>query len=110
MYIGRDFSPQQQGESEVFGIDFVMDLNAGEVLQSSRWFLTVVDGADPNPGKHLQGPSKVVKPLGSEIVTATIQRIGGVLPDVTYVVEAVVITSLGNTRSLWTHLRGVNTD
>ena len=110
MYVGRDFSPQEWGESEVFGLDFINDLEAGEYLNSSVWTITIKRGYDPLPSIHLEGPSLPIIPLGSNFKTATIQRIGGLFPDVTYTVHAYVITSLGNTRSLWSHIRGVNTE
>jgi hypothetical protein len=107
MYIGRDFSPQENIESEVFGMDFVNDLNGDEQLLTSRWVIRVVQGDDPNPNLHLEGTSVVVVPLGSNLKTATIQRIGGLWPNVTYKVEAIALTDRGNTRNLWTHIRGV---
>lgn len=110
MYIGRDFSPMEFNESEVFGLDFVNDLDADEQLLSSRWTMRVSQGLDNNPGVHLEGTSTEVVPLGSNLKTATIQRIGGLWPNVTYIVEAQVITDRGNTRRLWTHIRGVRED
>lgn len=110
MYLGRDFSPQEAGESEVFGIDFANDLDGEEQLLSSVWRITVSRGVDPAPQVHLEGTSMVTVPAGSNLKTATVQRIGGLWPDVTYIVRAVVITNYGNTRSLWTHVRGVNPD
>lgn len=109
MYLGRDFSPQENGESEVFGMDFVNDLDADEQLLSSAWFLFVSQGVDPQPKVHLEGTSAAVVPLGSNMKTATIQRIGGLWPNVTYKVVAVVLTDQGNTRNLWTYIRGVQT-
>jgi hypothetical protein len=92
----------------VFGLDFANDVDHNEQLTTSAWTIAVVQGADPNPAVHLEGPPKVVVPFGSTAKTATIQRIGGLWPDVTYKVEAIVITDRGNTKSLWTHIRGVN--
>jgi|SRR5262245_33179666 len=91
-------------------MDFINDLDNQEQLLSSRWRIWVVQGTDPNPAKHLEGTSVVVVPLGSNLKTATIQRIGGLWPDVTYAVQAIVQTDRGNTRNLWTHIRGVNID
>lgn len=68
----------------------------------------VVQGSDPNPKVHLEGPSAVVVPFGSTMRTATIQRIGGTWPDVTYKLQATVVTDLGNTRRLWSYIQGVN--
>ncbi len=108
MYLGREFSPQQFIESEVFGMDFANDVDDQEQLISSVWTIVVAQGEDPNPTVHLEGLPIVVIPLGSNLKTASIQRIGGLWPDVTYKVEATVITDRGNTRSLWTNIRGVN--
>src|SRR4249919_2139673 len=108
--MGRDFSPQEQNESEAFGMDFINDLESGEELTSSIWTMVVTDGFDPTPEKRLEGPSAVCRAFNSDLKTATIQRIGGLLPDVTYVVRSEVITTLGNIRSLWSHVRGVNVD
>ena len=110
MFIGRDFSPQERGESEVFGFDFINDLDTDEQLISSVWTIAVRQGNDPDPSKHLEGTSVEVVPAGSNFRTATIQRIGGLWPDVTYVVRAEVLTDRGNTRSLWSHVRGVDLD
>jgi hypothetical protein len=92
----------------VFALDFVNDLDADEQLLSSRWTIVVSQGFDPNPVVHLEGTSVVVVPFGSLLKTASIQRIGGLWPDVTYIVRAQVITDRGNTRSLWSHVRGVD--
>jgi len=108
LYCGRDFSPQERGESEVIGLDFVNDLQTDETLISSAWTIAVVSGKDTDPTDHLSGPSKVVAPLFGTLKTATIQRIGGILPGVTYRVGAVAITTLGNTLKLWSHIRGVD--
>ena len=91
-------------------MDFVNDLEVNEELTSSIWTCTVAAGADDTPHKRLEGPSITLIPMGGEKKTATVQRIGGLLPDVTYVLKAEVITTFGNTRSLWSHVRGVNTD
>jgi|SRR5580765_4889770 hypothetical protein len=110
MYLGKDFSPQESGESEVFGMDFVNDLDAMEQILSSVWTISVSQGNDPNPKVHLEGTSLAIVPFGSNLKTATVQRIGGLWPDVTYIVRAQILTDAGNTRSLWSHVRGVDLD
>ena len=110
MYVGRDFSPQENGESEVIGLDFINDLEHNETLLSVKWTIKVTQGFDPDPVIHLEGPGIVIVPFQSNAKTGAIQRIGGLWPDVTYAVTATAVTSLGNTRSLWSHIRGVNTD
>lgn len=108
MYTGRDFSPQERIESEVFGLDFVNDLEPDESLVASIWTIAVVAGVDIAPNDRLEGPPKVVAPTGSSLNTSSIQRIGGLLPGTTYRVKAVVVTSQGNTKSLWSHIRGIS--
>lgn len=106
MYAGRDFSPMETAESEVFGLDFVNDLIAGEILTGATWTLTVIQGVDATPNTHLSGTPTLVTPAGTSRLTATEQRISGLLPNVTYTAQAVVTTSNGNTKSLWSHIRG----
>lgn len=105
-YVGRDFSPAETSESQEFGLDFVHDLKDGEVLISAVWELTVREGSDPTPQDHLIDAANVVTPPGTFVASATTQRIGGLLPNVTYTARAVAETSLGNTLSLWSHIRG----
>lgn len=69
-----------------------------------------MSGEDLDPGDHLSGPAKVVTPLFGTLKTASIQRMGGALPGVTYRVKAVAITTLGNTLTLWSHIRGISDD
>jgi hypothetical protein len=106
MYVGRDFSPAEQAESHVYGLDFVNDLSEGESLIEAIWELIVRSGADPDPSLHLDGEPMLVTPEGTDTQTATTQRITGLLPDVTYTVRAVVKTSLDNKLQLWTHVAG----
>jgi hypothetical protein len=108
LYCGRDFSPQERNENEVFGLDFIHDLQPEEVLISSVWTIKVVSGKDSDPTDHLEGPPKVVTPIGGILNTASIQRIAGLFPGVTYRVKAVAVTSLGNTKSLWSHVQGIS--
>jgi len=109
MYAGRDFSPQESTESEVLGLDFVNDLQQSETLMSSVWQMWAVVGLDVK-SDHRQGPCTEVVPKGSALKTMTVQRVGGLTPGVTYKVRAEVVTTLGNTISLWSHIRGVGTE
>ena len=105
-YAGRDFSPAEQAESLIYGLDFVNDLREGESLVEATWEVLVREGEDPDPSSHLVGDPVLVIPEGTTVQTATTQRIEGLLPDVTYTVRAVVVTSLENKLSLWTHVQG----
>jgi hypothetical protein len=106
MYVGRDYSPAEQAESLIYGLDFVNDLSEGESLTEATWELLVRSGTDLDPNSHLIGTPSLVTPDGTAAQTATMHRIEGLLPDVTYTVRAVVRTSLDNTLSLWTHVTG----
>ena len=105
-YAGRDFSPAEEAESQTYGLDFVNDLQEGESITEAVWELTVREGADPFPSSHLIGDPILVTPTGTTVQTATMQRIEGLLPDVRYTVRAVVMTSLDNKLSLWSHVQG----
>ena len=107
MYVGQDFSPQWNGESEVLGLDFVNDIEHGEQLITSSWTIFVIQGIDPNPKIHLEGTSLAVIPFGSSYKTASIQRVGGLWHNVTYAVRATATTDQGNTRMLESHIRGI---
>jgi hypothetical protein len=106
VYAGRDFSPAEQAESLIYGLDFVNDVVEDEILTGAVWELVVRHGIDPAPNSHLVGTPQLVVPNGTGAQTATTQRIAGLLPDVTYTVRAVVTTSMGNTFSLWSHISG----
>jgi|KBSMisStaDraftv2_1062788.scaffolds.fasta_scaffold00048_28 hypothetical protein len=105
-YAGRDFSPVEQAESLIYGLDFVNDMREGEALTGAVWEVIVRDGIDPDPNSHLVGDPVLVVPEGTTMQTATTQRIEGLLPDVTYTVRAVVTTSMDNKLSLWSHIQG----
>jgi len=109
MFCGRNFSPMEQVENETFGLNFVNDFTAGEVITSivgGQWNISVTAGTDSNATAHLVGGASIAIPDGATSNIATIQRISGLLPDVTYVLQAVVVTNLGNTKSLFAHVQG----
>lgn len=104
--MGRDFSPVETIETQIYGLDFVNDLDANETLIGAVWSLTVIQGVDPLASTRLSGLPALVTPTGTTRQTATQQRISGLLANVTYTAQAIVTTSLSNTKSLWTHIRG----
>jgi hypothetical protein len=100
MYVGRDFPPADEIESETYTFDFVRDLADGEVVISAVWYCTVAadsEGADANASDHVAIPAEF---LG----TKTMQHISGLVAGVKYVLQAVVGTDRGNTVSLWSHV------
>lgn len=98
----------KQTESKVLGFDFVNDIGEEDTIASAVWTVTVIRGTDSNPSNLLQGPPRLVTPNGSTLQTATVQQIGSVLPDVTYALEALATTTLGEVVSLYSHVRGEN--
>jgi len=100
MYAGRDYSPANVDENEIFGIDFVDDFNSTETILSATWSLTVKTGTDATPSSHLIGISSL------QGRTQTSQRISGLVAGVTYIVKCVATTNQGNTYVLYTHIYG----
>jgi hypothetical protein len=98
MYVGVAFSPMDVGENEVFGLDFINDLPTGDSILSSSFTLIVDQGIDSNPSAHLNGAPGV----GG---TIALQRISGLLGGVNYLLQATVLTTLGNTISLNSFIR-----
>lgn len=100
MYVGRDFPPADEVESETYTFDFVRDLADGELIISAVWYCTVAadsEEADENAADHVAIAAEV---LG----TKTMQHISGLVAGVKYVLQAVVETDRGNTVSLWSHV------
>lgn len=103
-----DFPPATQNESLVYGLDFIDDIQSGAQLLNSIWTLSVIKGTDANPALHLQGPSFLFITDGNAVPTATMQRIGGLLPGVTYAALARVQTDQGDTVELHSHILGIS--
>ncbi len=100
MYVGKDFHPSDSGENEVYAFDFVKDLEADETLVSSVWYCTVADDSEETDAT----PSDRLLLSPSIEGTKTKQRVTGMIENVKYVLHATVVTSDGNTRSLWSHV------
>ncbi|TXH35290.1 MAG: hypothetical protein E6Q98_15980 [Rhodospirillaceae bacterium] len=102
MYAGPDYSQQNPGEAEYFGMDFVNQLQAGEEIIDGSQVVTisVESGSDPYPDSRR---------MGLPILTGSLvsQKIGGLLPDVYYIILFKVSTSLGQTLILYSKLRCV---
>lgn len=97
MYCGRDFDPSDTGENEVYTIDFVNDLAPNEALMSAVWTCAVVSGIDTAAATRISGAASVALSKSS-------QRITGLLPGVKYRLQAVAMTTFGNSVSLWSHV------
>lgn len=89
------------------------DLTSGETISTvvgNAWNISVVQGTDANASAHIIGAATIVTPDGATSAIATVQRISGLQPGVVYAVQAVVTTSLGNTKSLWSRVFGEAVD
>lgn len=109
MYARMDFDPADVGESEFYGVDFVYDLAAlapNEQLVSATFNLTVFSGVDASPAARLDGaPVVMINPAnGTGLVTMAVQRLTGLLLGVVYSLQAVAVTTNGNTISLWSRV------
>jgi hypothetical protein len=84
----------------------VNDLGPGEAITSATWDISVVQGSDPLFMHRLQGNPFLFTTDDNTVPTATMQRIGGLQPGVTYCVRATVITATTDRRSLRSHIYG----
>lgn len=93
MYIGQ-FDPAEQAENEPFEFDYRRDLVSGETIVSVVFTISVIEGSDSVPGSRMVGVPVI---SGAKVR----QRISGLLPSVTYRIEAAATTSQGNIKRLW---------
>ena len=110
MYTGYDFDPADgTSEEEHYGIDFSYDLSAlyaNEYLVSCTCTLGVVSGVDATPNSHLYGASFVmINPANNTgVVSLAVQKVVGLLPNVTYFIQFIAVTNAGNKLSLWSRI------
>jgi hypothetical protein len=94
-----DYDEANPDEVEPYGMDFALDLAAGEQILTATVTLIPVPGfaADPTPSSHLDG---VAGWIGSRVSQVLSKLIGGVK----YCVLFTVTTSFGNTLELYSHV------
>ena len=97
MYVGNDYDQSEPGENEIYTLDFVRDMLAGETLSGATWTCVAVSGTDASASTRISGSATVSG-------TQTSQRCTGFLDGVKYRLEATVTTSLSNTKKLWSHV------
>lgn len=98
MYVGRDFHPNDVGESAEYSFDFARDLEDGDSIVSAAWSCWAEEGTDASASSRLSGSASVSG-------TKTTQRVDGLLADVKYGLQAIVTTTLGNTVSLFSYVK-----
>lgn len=104
MHTGKDFPPADVNESELYCFDFVNDLRAGHTIASAVWTCTVAaisEADDPDAASRL-----IDDPLLQDRQpTKTFHRVAGLQPGVTYRLQAVATTQLGDRVTLWSHVK-----
>lgn len=101
MYVGRDFAPADEVESETYTFDFVRDLADGELIISAVWYCTVAADSEATDA----GAADHVAIAADFAGTKTMQHVSGLVAGVKYVLQAVIGTDRGNTVSLWSHVK-----
>lgn len=100
MYVGADYSPSDNPENELYGLDFVNDLPSGDSIATAAWTCSNANDTqvtDPTPSARI-----IAGPFISGTVTTA--RVSGLLTGVKYVLQATVTTTQGNTLILFTHV------
>jgi hypothetical protein len=96
-YVGTDFDVATKGERQPYALDFVRDIADGDTLVSAIWTCEVVEGIDPNASSCISGPASVSG-------TKTFQFVILLVPGVRYRLTATVITAVGSTVVLYSHV------
>src|SRR5208282_2273036 len=104
---GNDLWPPQDAdvELETIGFDFGDTLEAGEQITSViALTCEVASGTDPAPSSRVVGPSFIVTSTTTGAANGQVnQNIGALLGYTIYLLQCVVMTSLGQKLSLWMH-------
>jgi hypothetical protein len=98
MYAGHDFTPSGSGEIELYSFIFTPLLAPGETIVSTGWAAAVDSGAgDAAVASRIIG--------SAAIADATVSQLAGTfLPGVTYRLYASVVTSRGQSLTLWSRV------
>lgn len=90
------FSTLDTSETKTRSFDFtnLLTLPGETIVGAAAWSIAVVDGLDPTPNIRLLGSSSVSGNITS-------QMIGGMLPNVQYMLTATVNTTAGQTLTLF---------
>ena len=107
---GNDLSPPQDAgvELENIGFDFGPELAVGEYILSIQEITCTADsGFDPAAQSHLGASNSIVTSTATSQPNAQVNtQVGGLLGEVTYLLQCVVNTSGLQRLSLYTHLAG----
>lgn len=100
MYVGSDYSPSDNPESEIYGLDFVNDLPSGDSITSATWTCLVANDSqvtDPSPSSRI---------VGGATITGTVVegRFSAFVTGCKYVLKATIGTAQGNTLINYSHV------
>jgi hypothetical protein len=112
MYVGKDWDIIEPSETDTFSLEFTSRLKTGETVASTSWQLAVVSSdpgitPDASAASRLVGAATATTQSDPILGTRTFsnQTIGnGVIAGNTYRGEATIVTSLGRTLTLWSHV------
>ena len=69
------FSPKTPTDREYFVFNYGRILPAGVTIVSAQWFITVIEGTDPNPSAMLSGSPNII---GLKVFQLVIDGLSGV--------------------------------
>jgi hypothetical protein len=101
MYCGQDWDPLDIAETDIFSLNFINDLNVGEIITSVTFTIGVTYGNDQTPSARLIGGPGI----SGTIVSQTVSQPPA--PGITYWLAAQVKTTNGRTLELWGHFPSV---
>lgn len=102
MYFGADFSPADNVESEIYALDFVNDLPAGDTISTASW--TCLNAADT----QVTDGSPASRIVGGSTISGTVVkgRFSAFVVGCKYILQATITTSQGNTLVGYSHVTG----
>ena len=97
MYCGQDWDPLDIAETDVFSLNFINDLNAGEGITAVTFSIGVSFGYDPSPSSRLIGAPGISGTIVSQMVSQP------PAPGLLYWLSALITTTQGRQIELWGH-------
>lgn len=101
MYVGSDYSPSDNPESEVYELDFVNDLATGDSISSAVW---VCANASDSQVQDATPSARIIAGPFVTSATKTSVRVSGLQTGVKYTLQANVTTTFGNNLTLFSHV------
>jgi hypothetical protein len=96
-YVGSDFSPTDDVECEAYALNFAAILGTGETIVSVSSYLALMSGTDALASTRLVSTPAVNG-------TTVSQRAGPLLGGCSYRIGFTILTTLGQTLNLYSHI------